>query len=110
MGTKDCVKMEAAALVPQPPSLISLNLDNKWEVELSWFGYWVTWLLVSVVELIINTANFAFTQIIFPCFNKVDGKMNDQVVVVEKTIKDKIQKALNRRSTAGAVWSGGVKG
>ena len=36
--------------------------------------------------------------------------MKDTEVVVERTIKDKIQKALNRRSTAGQVWSGGVKG
>ena len=35
-------------------------------------------------------------QILFPCFNKADGKMNEQAVVVEKSIKDKIQKALNR--------------
>ena len=37
-----------------------------------------------------------FFQILFPCFNKADVKMNEQAVVVEKSIKDKIQKALNR--------------
>merc|ERR1712223_1805396 len=99
-GTKDCVAMEAekkaaalkaAALVDKPPhALIAVNVDSR-EAELSWLGTWLVYFLVATVEIIISAAN--------TCFNKADGKMNEQAVVVEKSIKDKIQKALNRRST-----------
>merc|ERR1711981_436499 len=135
-GTMDCVAMEAekkaaalkaAALVDKPPhALIAVNIDSK-EAELSWLGSWLVYFLVATVEIIISAANTTFNQILFPCFHKADEKMNEQAVVVEKSIKDKIQKALNRctigppshlvphqltkeRSTAGQVWSGGVKG
>merc|ERR1711990_246654 len=93
-GTKDCVAMEAekkaaalkaAALVDKPVhALIAVNVDSR-EAELSWLGTWLVYFLVATVEII----------------NKADGKMNEQAVVVEKSIKDKIQKALNRRSHAG---------
>merc|ERR1712141_585600 len=102
--------LKASALVDKPPhALIAVNVDSR-EAELSWLGSWVVYLLVATVEIIISAANTTFNQILFPCFNKADAKMNEQAVVVEKSIKDKIQKALNRRSTAGQVWSGGVKG
>merc|ERR1711990_1220763 len=114
MGTTACsctqelrnsVAMEAekkaAALVDKPPhALIAVNVDSR-EAELSWLGTWLVYFLVATVEIIISAANTTFNQILFPCFNKADAKMNEQAVVVEKSIKDKIQKALNRRSTAG---------
>merc|ERR1711990_606785 len=123
MGTTACsctqelrnsVAMEAekkaAALVDKPVhALIAVNVDSR-EAELSWLGTWLVYFLVATVEIIISAANATFNQILFPCFNKADGKMNEQAVVVEKSIKDKIQKALNRRSHAGQVLSGGVKG
>merc|ERR1712209_267355 len=107
---KKAAALKAAALVDKPPhALIAVNVDSR-EAELSWLGTWLVYFLVATVEIIISAANTTFNQILFPCFNKADGKMNEQAVVVEKSIKDKIQKALNRRSTAGQVWSGGVKG
>merc|ERR1712080_752599 len=102
---KKAAALKAAALVDKPPhTLIAVNVDSR-EAELSWLGTWF-FFLVATVEIIISAANTTFNQILFPCFNKADAKMNEQAVVVEKSIKDKIQKALNRRSTAGQVWSG----
>merc|ERR1712210_292717 len=107
---KKAAALKAAALVDKPPhALIAVNVDSR-EAELSWLGTWLVYFLVATVEIIISAANATFNQILFPCFNKADGKMNEQAVVVEKSIKDKIQKALNRRSHAGQVLSGGVKG
>merc|ERR1712080_253454 len=88
-GTKDCVAMEAekkaaalkaAALVDKPPhALIAVNVDSR-EAELSWLGTWLVYFLVATVEIIISAANTTFNQILFPCFNKADAKMNEQAV------------------------------
>merc|ERR1711981_277883 len=88
-GTMDCVAMEAekkaaalkaAALVDKPVhALIAVNVDSR-EAELSWLGTWLVYFLVATVEIIISAANATFNQILFPCFNKADGKMNEQAV------------------------------
>ena len=58
-----------------------------------------------LIHLIIDSIHL-LPQIIFPSLKKREVKMKDEAVVVERTIKDKIQKALNRRSTAGQVKAG----
>ena len=58
-----------------------------------------------LIHLIIDSLHL-LPQIIFPSLKKREVKMKDEAVVVERTIKDKIQKALNRRSTAGQVKAG----
>ena len=61
--------------------------------------------LLLLIQFIIDSI-YLHLQIIFPSLKKREVKMKDEAVVVERTIKDKIQKALNRRSTAGQVKAG----
>ena len=58
--------MEAAALVAPPTrNLLVVTTDTR-EAELSWLGAKLVWLLVAVLELIISTANFTFSQVGHP--------------------------------------------